>query len=103
LFPIHEVDIDFNYPTLSQNDIIEATLAVEKECPVGKYFGVSDIGEGIVYSCITEGYQSSDFMFKSKGELHIKGSQIILSESDKNEIIDFLSNNNISEASYHFF
>ena len=103
LFPVHEVDIDFNYPALSQNDIIEATLAVEKECPVGKYFGVSDIGEGRVYSCISEGYESSDFMFKSKGNLHINNSQIFLSEDDKIEIISFMSNNNIFEATYQFF
>lgn len=70
MFPVHIIDIDFNFPTLSQNTLIEETLKVEEECPVGKYFGVSGIGEGIVYSCITEGYEGSDFMFKSKGSLH---------------------------------
>jgi hypothetical protein len=37
-FPTYEVDIDFNYPELSQNKMIEITEAVEAECPVGKYF-----------------------------------------------------------------
>jgi len=32
------VQIDFNVPELSQNKIIELTLAVEDECPVGKQF-----------------------------------------------------------------
>ena len=48
-FPTYDVEIDFNNPELIQNKLIEDTLAVEDECPVGKYFGVSGIGEGIVY------------------------------------------------------
>lgn len=62
-FPTFDVKIDFNNPELIQNKLIEDTLAVEEECPVGKYFGVSGIGEGIVYSC-------DNYTFKSKGEKH---------------------------------
>lgn len=65
-FPTYDVIIDFNNPELIQNKLIEDTLAVEEECPVGKYFGVSGIGEGIVYSCTT----NPDLKFKSKGEKH---------------------------------
>ena len=65
-FPTYEVDIDFNNPELIQNKLIEDTLAVEEECPVGKFFGVSGIGEGIVYKCVT----NPDLIFKSKGEKH---------------------------------
>jgi hypothetical protein len=65
-FPTYEVDIDFNNPELIQNKLIEDTLAVEDECPVGKFFGVSGIGEGIVYKCVT----NPDLIFKSKGEKH---------------------------------
>lgn len=65
-FPTYDVDIDFNNPELIQNKLIEDTLAVEDECPVGKYFGVSGIGEGIVYTCVT----NSELRFKSKGEKH---------------------------------
>jgi hypothetical protein len=65
-FPTYEVDIDFNNPELIQNKLIEDTLAVEDECPVGKFFGVSGIGEGIVFKCVT----NPNLIFKSKGEKH---------------------------------
>lgn len=65
-FPTFDIEIDFNNPELIQNKLIEDTLAVEDECPVGKYFGVSGIGEGIVYKCTTD----SNLIFKSKGKKH---------------------------------
>ena len=65
-FPTYEMDIDFNNPELSQNKLIELTMAVEEECPVGKFFGVSGIGEGIVWTS----FDNEDFKFKSKGEKH---------------------------------
>lgn len=65
-----EVDIDFNYPELTSNKLIELTEIVEAECPVGKYFGVSGVGEGIVWTCNTWPYVGGDFMFKVKGEKH---------------------------------
>nr|DAI89624.1 MAG TPA: RNA ligase 2 [Caudoviricetes sp.] len=65
-FPTYEIDIDFNNPELSQNKLIELTMAVEEECPVGKFFGVSGIGEGIVWTSV----DNEDFKFKSKGEKH---------------------------------
>lgn len=65
-FPTFDVIIDFNNPEAIQNKLLEDTLAVEEECPVGKHFGVSGIGEGIVYTCI----DNQDLKFKSKGEKH---------------------------------
>lgn len=65
-FQTYDIDIDFNNPETIQNKLIEDTLAVEDECPVGKYFGVSGVGEGIVYKCTTQ----PDLIFKSKGEKH---------------------------------
>jgi hypothetical protein len=65
-----ELDIDFNHPELAQNKMIEITEAVEAECPAGKHFGVSGIGEGVVWQPITPGWYSSDFWFKVKGEKH---------------------------------
>lgn len=43
------------------------TLQVEQECPVAKHFGVSGVGEGIVWS--TE-YKGSVHRFKVKGKKH---------------------------------
>lgn len=65
-FPTYEIDIDFNQPELSQNKLIELTLAVEEECPVAKYFGNVGIGEGIVFTAVAD----QDLKFKSKGEKH---------------------------------
>jgi hypothetical protein len=46
-FPTWLIDIDFNEPVQSQNRLGELTLAIEQECPVGKHFGVSGVGEGL--------------------------------------------------------
>lgn len=69
-FPTYEIDIDFNHPELAQNKMIEITEEVEKECPVGKAFGVSGIGEGVVWTCVTDGWNDSGTWFKVKGEKH---------------------------------
>ena len=69
-FPNYEIKIDFEKPEVAQNEMIKITEAVEAECPVGKAFGVSGIGEGVVWKCSTPGWTSSDFMFKVKGEKH---------------------------------
>lgn len=65
-FQTYEIEIDFNNPELSQNKIIEMTLSVEESCPVGKFFGKEGVGEGIVFTCVT----NQDLKFKSKGEKH---------------------------------
>lgn len=64
-FPSWEVEIDFDRPELAQNQLIDLTIAVETECPVGKFFGVIGTGEGIVWENIEE-----DIVFKVKGEKH---------------------------------
>lgn len=67
-FENYKMDIDFNYPEIAQNKLVELTEAVEKECPVGRYFGKpNSIGEGIVWECITD---DSRYIFKCKGEKH---------------------------------
>ena len=74
-----KITVDFNNPLLSQNEIIDMTMSVEQECPVGKEFGVSDIGEGIVFSC---DYLGDKYWFKSKGTLHQKSHVKTLSVVD---------------------
>ena len=69
-FPTYEVEIDFEKPEVAQNEMIKITEAVENECPVGKHFGVSGVGEGVVWMPITPDWYSSDFWFKVKGEKH---------------------------------
>jgi hypothetical protein len=69
-FQTWEITIDFNRPAEMQNKLIEITEAVEAECPVAKHFGVSGIGEGVVYKSTHPDYQGSDYIFKVKGEKH---------------------------------
>ena len=70
-----EIDVDFNYPQLSQNKIIEMTINVENECPISKAFGFEKtIGEGIVFHYLANAGEL--YMFKSKGELHSKSSKV---------------------------
>jgi len=73
-YKIYSIDIDFNNPQLVQNKIIEMTLEVEEECPVGKEFGHIGIGEGIVFTHLTE--DGKRYAFKSKGEKHSKASKV---------------------------
>lgn len=66
-FETFNIDIDFNQPELIQNELINMTIKVEDECPVGKFFGISGVGEGIVFTCY---YNDHQYVFKSKGEKH---------------------------------
>ena len=62
-----EIDIDFDNLGEAQNRMIEFTVQVENECPFGKAFGISGIGEGICW----EGYDGENrYIFKTKGEKH---------------------------------
>lgn len=67
-FPTYEITINFNEPEMSQNKLVELTIAVEDECPVGKFFGVSGVGEGIVWSHNSDEY--GFLQMKVKGEKH---------------------------------
>lgn len=92
-FPTFNITIDFNNPLLSQNKIIEMTLEVEEQCPVGKAFGFEGIGEGIVFSYLND--KGELFMFKSKGEKHAKGSKVTtlkpVDEERLNNIINLVN------------
>lgn len=77
IFQIHAfktftVDIDFERPELAQNELTQITTEVERECPVGLAFGVSGVGEGVVWKvdgpCVVP--NAEDIIFKVKGEKH---------------------------------
>lgn len=60
-FPTYDIEIDFNNPEDSQNILVKLTEEVEKECPVGKYFGKISIGEGIVWTPTDPNYNNSGY------------------------------------------
>ena len=71
-FKTWDLEIDFNNHSEVINTIYEAVKEVEDSCPVSKELGNEGTGEGIVYECITEPYNTSNFWFKSKGLKHTK-------------------------------
>jgi len=78
-FETFEVDIDFENPSKAQEEIVKLTEYVENECPVAKKFGVSGIGEGIVF---VGWFDGNRFSFKSKGDKHSNSKVKKLSKVD---------------------
>ena len=87
VFPTYKVELELDNVSAAQQRIADLTLKIENECPVGKYFNVDGIGEGIVFTSINfikfypieENHiqlhkpLESKFLhlnFKSKGMLH---------------------------------
>lgn len=72
-FDTFKIKIDFNKPVASQNNLVEWTLIVEKECPVTRkllklnpdYADMNKVGEGIVFF-----NKETGLKFKCKGEKH---------------------------------
>jgi hypothetical protein len=67
--PSYDLIVDFKEPEHAMKIMEELTLGVEKECPWARKFGVSGIGEGIVWTC-PERANDSDLWFKTKGDKH---------------------------------
>ena len=87
-FGIYNVQLDLDNVHLAQQEIKDLTINVENECPVGKYFGVSGTGEGIVFTDETKQYS-----FKSKGEKHSVSKVKVIANVDIekiNKIKDFV-------------
>jgi len=82
-FDVYSVNIDFNCPELVQNILAEITEAVENECPVAKYFGVSGIGEGVVW---TAEWNNQVLRFKVKGEKHSSSKVKTLASVDVEKV-----------------
>jgi len=61
------IEIDLNDPKRIVNDLIDLTESVEQECPVAIDFGVSGVGEGIVWRAVIN---DTVHRFKVKGEKH---------------------------------
>jgi len=94
-YQTYEIEIDFNDPQKSLDKLTQLTIDVENECPVSKSFGISGIGEGIVWCHQTPDYQK--IRFKTKGMKHkgtkSKTKQIVEVDVEKinsiNEFVDY--------------
>ena len=77
-FPTYTLDIDFQNPEMSQNQLVKFTEEVENCCPVSESLGISNsdgepqrLGEGLVWTPIDEDYcYDSGNFFKTKGQKH---------------------------------
>lgn len=71
-FKTWRLTIDFKDYEKAQEEMIEITNEVEKECPVGLHFGVHNgVGEGVVWKPVDiDTYPSSQYWFKTKGQKH---------------------------------
>lgn len=74
-FPTYSISINFKDAHEASDILTDIALAIEHECPVGKAFGVSGIGEGAVWKCVTPGWENSGFWFKVKGKKHAPPSK----------------------------
>jgi len=63
----YAIEIDFANPDFARARLEEITASVERECPVAKAFGVSGVGEGVVW---TGEHGGIVYRFKVKGEKH---------------------------------
>lgn len=64
----YEIDIDLNRPDKAIEQMTQWTTEIGNECPFAKEFGVSGVGEGIVWRMENvRGYSTS---FKTKDEKH---------------------------------
>jgi hypothetical protein len=69
-FPVYSVEIDFNKPKFSSDQMVKITEEVEKSCPVATILldkEEGNVGEGVVWSTI---YRGDTIRFKVKGEKH---------------------------------
>lgn len=71
-FKQFSIDIDFNAPENYLEALEQMTLEVENQCPVAASFGITGIGEGIVWESKTQ--QFGTMNFKTKGVKH-KGTK----------------------------
>ena len=86
-----EIEVDLNRPEMVIPIIEDLVNQVETECPVSKQeFGVSGVGEGIVWSCEWEGVM---LRFKTKGEKH----SVVKSKDKKVATVDVEKMNSVNE------
>lgn len=66
-YPTYSLELDLNDPQKAADVFTALVDEVENECPFGKAFGVSGLGEGIVWIAHKDG---RTYRFKTKGEKH---------------------------------
>lgn len=90
-FQTFDTEINLNNPEQETDRIMKLVLDVEKQCPVGKAFGVEGTGEGIVF--VPAGWEpgsshasnASRYFMKFKGDEHKNVNVNQLKQFDKEQ------------------
>lgn len=88
---VYKLDIDMESPLKVTKELERITNDVEAECPIGKFFGVSGVGEGVVWTHKLP--NGTYYTFKVKGERHStnKVSKLVAVDPEViNKIEDFV-------------
>jgi hypothetical protein len=81
---VDSIEIDFNSPQSIVNTLVDITNNIEHQCPVGKFFGVEGVGEGVVWRYIDD--KGNLFQCKVKGEKHSSSKVKKLAEVDTEKL-----------------
>lgn len=92
-YPTYKINIDFNYPQLSQNRILDLVQKVQSNSPLGQALGRDgNIGEGVVGTFMFEGIRH---IFKAKGDKHAGNTHVrqlnSVDELKEQKKIDFVN------------
>ena len=88
--PTYDIEVDLARPDRAIDEMMQMVEDVENECPFAKSFGVSGIGEGLVFKERGEyGFGNS---YKIKGEKHSK------SKIKKLPTVDVVKMDNLQQA-----
>lgn len=97
-FGAHYVTIDPTNPAEVQNQLVDLTVKIENECPAGMYFGISGVGEGVVWRPLdADLVKNKDLWFKVKGEKHSSSKVRTLASVDPevaksiSEFVDYVT------------
>ena len=82
--PVYKAVLNMDDTESIVPELKKITDEVEKECPFGKSFGVSGIGEGVVWVC-EDLPCSTRYWFKVKGEEHANSTVKTLKEKSTEE------------------
>ena len=95
----YSVEIDLNDPSHIVSDLQALVDSVEKECPVSKAFGISGLGEGIVWEAEWKGIRR---IFKTKGKEHAvtvhKDGKTVHADTEKIKNIQEFAKYSVTEA-----
>lgn len=69
-FPSFIFTLNFNEVSKWLPELSKIVEEIEKNCPVGAYFGEQGTGEGLVFKCLDPDWQDPRYWFKLKGEKH---------------------------------